>query len=109
MATQAFITICCILAPLSAISVLLITLVNENLKKSISLVAKVLAIASVISRIIGIGLEINIVVNAIKYMDTVENMVGINNWNTSMGVSCILVIVALALNLVGAVLTLMIK
>ncbi|CAF1220515.1 unnamed protein product [Adineta steineri] len=103
MSTQAFITICCILAPLSAISVLLLTLVNENLKKSISLAAKVLAIASVISGIIGI------VVNAIKYMDAVENMVGINNWNTSIGVSCILAIVALALNLVGAVLTLMIK
>ncbi|CAF1247813.1 unnamed protein product [Adineta steineri] len=97
MATRAFITICCILAPLSAISILSIILVNENLKKRMSLLAKVLAIASAISGIIGVGLGISMVVDIIKIS------------NATMGVSCILAIVAVALNLVGAVITFLIK
>ncbi|CAF3872088.1 unnamed protein product [Adineta steineri] len=97
MATRAFITICCILAPLSAISILSIMFVNENLKKHMALLAEVLAIASFISGIIGVGLGISIVVDTIKIS------------NATMGVSCILAIIALALNLAGAVITFLIK
>ncbi|CAF1014835.1 unnamed protein product [Adineta steineri] len=70
---------------------------DKNVKKNMSLIAKGLAIASVISGVIGVGLGIDVVVNAAK------------NLNVSIGVSCILAIVALALNLIGAVITFMIK
>ncbi|CAF1216750.1 unnamed protein product [Adineta steineri] len=97
MATRAFITICCILAPLSVISILSITLVNEHLKKRMSLLAKVLVMASVISGIIGVSLGITAVVDTI------------NNIDASIGVSCILAIVAFLLNFVGALITFMIE
>ncbi|CAF1189039.1 unnamed protein product [Adineta steineri] len=103
MATRAFITICCILAPLSFISILSIILVNENLRKRMSLLAKVLAIASAISGIIGVGLGISRVVDTIKFTAAMEVE------NVKMGVSCILAIIALALNLVGAVITFLIR
>ncbi|CAF1189023.1 unnamed protein product [Adineta steineri] len=103
MATRAFITICCILAPLSFISILSIILVNENLKKHMSLLAKVLAIASAISGIIGVGLGISIVVDATTLAAAMEVE------NVKMGASCILAIVAVTLNLVGAIITFMIK
>ncbi|CAF1154510.1 unnamed protein product [Adineta steineri] len=114
-ATQAFITICCILAPLSVISILSIILVNENLKKHMSVLAKVLAIASLISGIIGIGLGISFVVDIIKGIDALKSIPGFTIEAASkigdfkMGVSCILAIVAVALNLVGAVITFLIR
>ncbi|CAF3666002.1 unnamed protein product [Adineta steineri] len=97
MATRAFITICCILAPLSVISILSITLVNENLKKRMSLLAKVLVIACFISRIIGVPLGMTAVVDTIMNIDA------------NIGVSCILAIVAFLLNFVGALITFMIE
>ncbi|CAF1213961.1 unnamed protein product [Adineta steineri] len=95
--TRASLTTCSILSPLSFISILLIIFVNENLKKQMSLIAKVLAIASFISGIIGVTLGITILVDVIQ------------NTGDSMGVSCILAIIAVALNLVGAVITCLIK
>ncbi|CAF1206073.1 unnamed protein product [Adineta steineri] len=103
MATRAFITMCCILAPLSFISILSIILVNENLKKHMALLAKVLAIASAISGIIGVGLGISRVADTFKFAAAMKVE------NATMGVSCILAIIALALNLVGAVITFLIK
>jgi hypothetical protein len=93
MSTRAFITICCILSPLSVASILYI---NEDLKKKISLLAKGLAIASLVSGIIGVSIAISVVVKGIDL-------------GGKMGVSCILAIIALIFNLAGAVTTFFIK
>ncbi|CAF4209086.1 unnamed protein product [Adineta steineri] len=97
MATRAFITICCILAPLSVILILSIMFVNENIKKHMALLAKVLVIASVFSGIIGVGVGISMVVDAYKMADA------------RMGLSCILAIAAVAVNLASAFMTGLIK
>ncbi|UJR38648.1 hypothetical protein I4U23_031314 [Adineta vaga] len=96
MSMRAFITICCILSPLSVASILSILCINEDLKKKIFLLAKGLAIATLICGIIGVSIAISVVV---------EN----NKLGGKMGISCILAIIALVLNLAGAITTFFIK
>ncbi|CAF4186113.1 unnamed protein product [Adineta steineri] len=93
MAARVFIIICCILAPLSVISILSNIFVNEKLKKRIYLLPKILATASFINGIIAVRLGIGMAEDVIKIRNAV------------IGESCILAIVALVLNLIGAVIT----
>ncbi|UJR24297.1 hypothetical protein I4U23_027264 [Adineta vaga] len=95
-AARAFMTICSILCPLSIISIISIISVNENVKKNISFLSKGLAIASLISGIIGVSLGISFSVNEI-------------NAGASMGVSCILAIIGLVFNIIGTIITFFIK
>ncbi|CAF1420138.1 unnamed protein product [Adineta ricciae] len=86
LAARAFMTVSCILSSSSAVSVLLIAFVNENLKKNISVLAKGLVVASVIGGIIGVSLGISITVDAL-------------NAGASVGASFILAIIALVFNI----------
>ncbi|CAF4037902.1 unnamed protein product [Adineta steineri] len=103
MATRAFITICCILFSLSVILILSIMLVNENLKMYMSLIAHVLVVSNVISGTIGVGVGISMVEDVIKIVDAHKIA------DARMGLSCILAIIAVALNLASAFMTGLIK
>ncbi|CAF1114504.1 unnamed protein product [Adineta steineri] len=91
MSMRAFIIICCILSPLSVVSILSI-LYNEDLKKKMFFWAKCLAVTTLVCGIIGVAIGINEVVKS-------------KDRGGKMGVSCILAITALVLNLASAVTT----
>ncbi|CAF1568890.1 unnamed protein product [Adineta steineri] len=75
ISTRAFITLCCIYSSLSVASIITILCINENLE-NISSLAKGLAIAALICRIIGVAIGISVVLEGIDF-------------GGKMGVSCV--------------------
>jgi Mg/Co/Ni transporter MgtE len=98
MAARAFITLSCILTPLSAVFTLSILLIRENFKKIISMLAKILCIGSLIGGILGITLGIIFVAKKDEIMVAFD-----------IGVSSILTIIAVVFNLFGTIATLIIN
>ncbi|UJR18996.1 hypothetical protein I4U23_022126 [Adineta vaga] len=106
MAARAFVTISCILWALAILSILSILFLDESLKSHISSAAKGLAIACLISGIIGVALGIHFAMEELNQLADAANLKDIRS---KMNVSSILAIIALVFNLAGAVATFFIK
>jgi hypothetical protein len=91
---RVFVTISCILLSFSILSILSILLVQEDSKRILALLTKVLSIGSFIAGIVGLALGIAFVMN--------HNELGIKY---KIGVSSILAIIAVIFNLGGAITT----
>jgi hypothetical protein len=97
MSARSFVTICCILCALSLLSLLAILFVDEKFKSKMILLGKGLAIASLISGIIGVPLGISFAMKPLGLMDA------------KIGVSSILGIIAVGFNLGGVITTFIMK
>ncbi len=98
MGSRVFVTIACIFSSFSILSVLLILLVNADSKKIAALFTIVFSIGSLIAGIIGFALGISRVLQNEEFHQSFK-----------IGASTIIAIIALALNILGAIASFIIK
>ncbi|CAF3740713.1 unnamed protein product [Rotaria sp. Silwood1] len=93
---RAFITIACILSALAALCALICVFLSPELGKPLSIVTKILPFATLIAGIIGVAVDIALA------FDFFSEQIGLWNKKT-VGAAGIMMIVALVLNLFGAI------